>query len=155
MALQRVREYLKNFNMDSRIIELGESSSTVCEAAHALGTTESQIAKTLSFYVGEIPILVVVRGDAKIDNSKFKHTFGCKCHMIPADEVEEAIGHAPGGVCPFGVNKNVNVYLDESLKEFATVFPAAGSSNSAIEMTIDELEKTSNYVSWIDVSKVV
>lgn len=154
MAIKKVKEYLKKYNLDKRIIELEESSATVAEAAKALHTENSRIAKTLSFIQTKGPILIVTRGDAKIDNHKFKEFFHEKAKMIPYDKVEEIIGHAPGGVCPFGINENVLVYLDESLKEFKTVFPACGSENSAIELSIKELEMTSNYVEWIDVSIV-
>jgi len=154
MAITRVRNYLKDFNMDSRILELDESSFTVKDAAHALKTEESRIAKTLSFYVEGRPILIVASGTAKIDNKKFKTKFGKHGgHMIPVEEVETIIGHEVGGVCPFGINDGVDVYLDESLKQFGTVFPAAGSTNSCIEMTIEELENTSKYKEWIDVTK--
>lgn len=154
MAIKKVKEYLKKYDLDKRIIELEESSATVIEAAKALHTENSRIAKTLSFIQSNGPILIVTRGDAKIDNHKFKEYFHEKAKMITFDEVEEIIGHAPGGVCPFGINENVSVYLDVSLKDFETVFPACGSENSAIELSIKELEMTSNYVEWIDVSKV-
>lgn len=153
MSLDRARNHLKKYNLEDRIIELEESSATVKEAAHALGTTETQIAKTLGFYVNDKPILIVLKGDAKIDNSKYKHIFKTKCHMIPFDEVETRIGHAVGGVCPFGINDGIDVYLDETLKEFDIVYPAAGSGNSAVKLTIDELEAASNYREWIDVAK--
>lgn len=154
MAINKVRNYLKNFGMDARIIELDESSATVKDAAHALNTEEGQIAKTLGFYIEGKPVLIVLRGDAKIDNRKFKDTFGKKGgHMIPLEKVEDVIGHEVGGVCPFGINNGVTVYLDSSLKQYNEVYPAAGSTNSAIKMTIEELEKTSNYTSWIDVVK--
>lgn len=153
MAIQKVRDHLKKYSLDDRIIELDSSSATVEEAAKALNTEPGKIAKTLSFKLDTKPILIVTKGDAKIDNQKYKSTFHHKASMIPYDEVENIIGHAPGGVCPFGVNGGVEVYLDESLKNYDTVFPAAGSSNSAIELTIEELERTSNYTAWIDVTK--
>ena len=144
MAIEKVRAYFNKFQMDEKILEFDVSSATVELAAEALHCEGKRIAKTMSFLVGDQPILIVTAGDTKIDNAKYKHLFGTKAKMIPADEVEQFIGHAIGGVCPFAVNENVKVYLDESLKRFHTVFPAAGSSNSAIEMTIPELEKYSN-----------
>ena len=153
MAIERVREYLKQFNIEEKIQEFEVSSATVQLAAAALGCEPERIAKTLSFMVDEKPILIVAAGDAKIDNSKYKAMFHTKAKMIHAEEVEGLIGHAVGGVCPFGINEGVTVYLDESLKRFTTVFPACGSSNSAIELTIPELEKYSGYDSWIDVCK--
>ena len=153
MAIERVREYLKQFNIEEKIQEFEVSSATVQLAAAALGCEPERIAKTLSFLVDEKPILIVAAGDAKIDNPKYKAMFHTKAKMIHAEEVEGLIGHAVGGVCPFGINEGVTVYLDESLKRFITVFPACGSSNSAIELTIPELEKYSGYDSWIDVCK--
>lgn len=153
MAIEKVKEYFKNYNMDHQILEFDVSSATVELAAEALHCEGKRIAKTMSFIVGEQPILIVTSGDTKIDNAKYKHFFGAKAKMIPGEEVEEIIGHAIGGVCPFAINENVKIYLDESLKRFETVFPAAGSSNSAIELTIPELEKYSNYLQWIDVCK--
>ncbi|HBA37753.1 MAG TPA: EBSC protein [Firmicutes bacterium] len=153
MSLSKVKEHLSHFGLEDNIIELEKSSATVKEAALALGTEEAQIAKTLSFYVDNKPILIVLKGDAKIDNAKYKSVFKTKCHMIPATEVEAAIGHSIGGVCPFGINAEATVYLDESLKEFETVYPAAGTSNSAVKLTIEELKRSSNYKEWIDVSK--
>ena len=153
MAIERVREYLKQFNIEEKIQEFEVSSATVQLAAAALGCEPERIAKTLSFMVDEKPILIVAAGDAKIDNPKYKAMFHTKAKMIHAEEVEGLIGHAVGGVCPFGINEGVTVYLDESLKRFTTVFPACGSSNSAIELTTPELEKYSGYDSWIDVCK--
>ena len=153
MSIEKVREYLKGFNADDKIIELSSSSATVELAAQALGCEGKRIAKTLSFNLGENCILVVAAGDAKIDNHNFKHTFGVKAKMLSFDEVEEKIGHAVGGVCPFAVNEGVKVYLDESLKCFDTVFPACGSSNSAIELSLSQLEQFSNFESWVDVCK--
>ncbi len=154
MSLQRVRNHLKKFDMDDRIIELSESTATVKDAASALRIEEGRIAKTLGFYVQKEPILILAKGDAHIDNKKFKAVFGKKGgHMIPFEEIEEVVGHAPGGVCPFGINDGVKVYLDISLKEYDEVFPAAGNSNSCVRLTIEELEKLSNYSEWIDVTK--
>ena len=152
MAIDKVKEYFKKYNINNIIKEFDVSSATVSEAAMALNTEEKRIAKTLSFKTKESIILVVLAGDAKISNSKYKNTFHEKAHMIPFDEVNELIGHPVGGVCPFAVNENVIVYLDESLKRFETVFPACGSPSSAIELTIEELEKYSNYVKWVDIS---
>lgn len=154
MALNDVKEYLKKYNADDRVIVLDESSATVSMAAHALHTTEERIAKTLSFKINDKVMLIVLAGDAKINNSKFKHFFHEKAHMLPFDEVEKLTGHPVGGVCPFAVKSGVEVYLDESLKRFETVFPACGSPASAIEVTIKELEEFSNPVGWTDVSTI-
>ena len=154
MSVDKVREYLKQFGAQDRIVETDLSSATVELAAKALGCEGERIAKTLSFKTPEGVILVVAAGDAKIDNKKYKAKFGCKAAMLKADEVEECVGYAVGGVCPFGVNEGVKVYLDESLKRFETVFPAAGSSNSAIELTLPELEKFSCAEEWVDVCKL-
>ena len=153
MSLNNVKEYFKKYNMEDRVIELSSSSATVKEAAEALGTEEALIAKTLSFIIEDKPILIVAAGDAKIDNSKYKGYFHTKAKMIPFEEVNNLIGHNPGGVCPFAIKENVTVYLDESLKRFDYVYPACGSSNSAIKLTIEELEKYSNYTTWVDVCK--
>jgi prolyl-tRNA editing enzyme YbaK/EbsC (Cys-tRNA(Pro) deacylase) len=153
MSLDKVKNYFKEYKIDNRIIELSTSTATVKEAAESLHTEEARIAKTLSFIVEDKPILIVTAGDAKIDNSKYKGLFHQKAKMIPFEEVNTLIGHNVGGVCPFAINKEVIVYLDESLKRFETVYPACGSSNSAIELTIKELEKYSNYNNWIDVCK--
>ena len=153
MAIERVREYLKQWNAQDKIQEFEVSSATVELAAQALHCEGKRIAKTLSFYQGEECVLIVAAGDAKVDNAKYKARFGTKAMMIPAAEVEEKIGHAVGGVCPFAVNNGVKIYLDESLKRFATVFPACGSSNSAIELTIPELMAYADTDAWIDVCK--
>lgn len=153
MAIEKVREYFKAFGMEDRILEFDVSSATVELAAQAVGCEPERIAKTLSFMLPEGPILIVAAGDAKIDNRKFKDQFHTKAKMLTPDEVVEFVGHAIGGVCPFGINEGVTVYLDESLKRFETVFPACGSSNSAIELTIPDLEKYSGYSAWIDVCK--
>lgn len=155
MAIDRVREYFKKWNMEDRIMEFDVSSATVELAAAALHCEGARIAKTLSFHVGEQAILIVTAGDTKIDNAKYKATFGTKAKMLSFEEVEPLIGHGVGGVCPFGINDGVKVYLDESMKRFQTVFPACGSSNSAIELTISELEQYSGYERWVDVCKVV
>lgn len=155
MAIEKVRAYFKTKGIEDRIQEFEVSSATVALAAQALGCDENRIAKTLSFHVKEKVVLIVAAGDAKIDNSKYKAFFGAKAKMLAYEEAEELIGHAVGGVCPFAVNEGVEVYLDESLKRFETVFPACGSSNSAIELTLNELEEYSGYISWIDVCKIV
>lgn len=153
MSIERVKDYFKKYKKEKDIIELKESSATVADAAKALNTTEGEIAKTLSFLVDGKPILIVVEGTAKISNSLFKSFFHEKAHMIPYEEVENYIGHAPGGVCPFAINDDVVVYLDESLKIHDYVYPACGSGNSAIKLSIPELEKYSNFKEWIDVCK--
>lgn len=153
MAIEKVREYFKTFGMEDRILEFDVSSATVDLAAQAVGCEPERIAKTLSFMLPDGPILIVAAGDAKIDNRKFKDQFHTKAKMLTPDEVVELVGHAIGGVCPFGINEGVTVYLDESLKRFETVFPACGSSNSAIELTIPDLEKYSGYSAWINVCK--
>lgn len=153
MSIERVRAYFKQWNLEERILEFDTSSATVELAAAAVGCEPARIAKTLSFQVGERTVLVVAAGDAKIDNRKYKEQFHTKASMLKAEDVTGKIGHAVGGVCPFGVNPGVEVYLDVSMKRFPTVFPAAGSSNSAIEMTMDELEKYSGSLGWIDVCK--
>jgi len=155
MAIEKVKAYFKTKGMEDRIQEFEVSSATVALAAQALGCDENRIAKTLSFHVGDKVVLIVTAGDAKIDNPKYKSFFGAKAKMLAFEEAEELIGHAVGGVCPFAVNEVVEVYLDESLKRFETVFPACGSSNSAIELTINELEQHSGFISWIDVCKIV
>ncbi len=153
MAIDRVRAYLRTFGAEERILEFPVSSATVALAAQALGCEEARIAKTLSFAQGEGCILVVAAGDAKVDNAKFKARFAMKAKMLSPDDAQRLVGHAVGGVCPFGVNAGVPVYLDESLRRFATVFPACGSANSAIELTLEELERFSRAEGWVDVCK--
>lgn len=153
--IEKVREYLKRFGMDGKIIELPASSATVELAAKALSVEPCRIAKTLSFRAGDKVVLVVAAGDARVDNRKFKEFFGAKAKMLSAEEAEALVGHAVGGVCPFAVNEGVGVYLDVSLKRFRTVFPACGSSNSAIELTPEELaEYASGFMGWADVCKI-
>lgn len=154
MAIEKVREYFKKFGIEDRIQEFSVSSATVELAAQALGVEGARIAKSMSFKVDGKAILVIAAGDVKIDNKKFKAQFHTKAKMLSPDEVSELIGHAVGGVCPFAVNDGVSTYLDESLRRFETVFPACGSSNSAIELTIPELEKYSNFIQWVDVCKL-
>ena len=153
MSIERVKEYFGKFHMADRIQEFDVSSATVELAAQALNCEGCRIAKSLSFKVADKPIVIVVAGDAKVDNAKYKHQFGAKAKMLTVEEAVELIGHAVGGVCPFAVNEGVTVYLDESLKRFETVFPACRSSNSAIELTIEELETYSGYTEWVNVCK--
>lgn len=153
MAIERVKAYFREQGMEERIQEFDTSSATVELAAAALHCEPQRIAKTLSFMVEGHAILVVAAGDAKIDNSKYKAQFGTKARMLSPEEAETLVGHAVGGVCPFAVNEGVDVYLDVSLKRFETVYPACGSSNSAIELTIPELEEHSGYIGWVDVCK--
>ena len=153
MAIEKVREYFKQYGMEDRILEMEQSSATVELAALAVGVEPARIAKTLSFKKGEETILVVTAGDRKIDNAKYKHYCGLKAKMLTPDEVLERVGHAIGGVCPFAVPKEVQVYLDESMKRFETVYPACGSGNSAIGLTCEELEKYSNSKAGVDVCK--
>ena len=153
MAIEKVKEYFIQLGIEDRLQEFEVSSATVDLAAAAVGCEPCRIAKTLSFMTEEGPILIVAAGDAKIDNPKYKAQFHTKAKMLTPDEAIELVGHAVGGVCPFAVNEGVKVYLDESMRRFETVFPAAGSANSAIELTLPELEKYSNAQGWIDVCK--
>ena len=156
MAIEKVREYLKNFGREKDILEFSVSSATVELAAQALNTEGARICKTLSFKSEDGCILVCAAGDARIDNKKFKTVFGLKAKMLTPEEVENFTGHQIGGVCPFGIeNKTVKVYCDESLKRFKTIFPACGSSNSAIELTPDELYCYSKSSGWVDVAKLL
>ena len=152
MSVEKVREYLMPYGVADRMREFEVSSATVELAALAVGVEGARIAKTLSFKVGEDPILIVAAGDAKVDNSKYKHFFGAKAKMLTAEEAVERIGHAVGGVCPFCLKSGVRVYLDESLRRFETVYPACGDAASAVELTLPELEKLSGG-SWVDVCK--
>lgn len=153
MSIETVRRHLMKWNAHNRIMEFDTSSATVELAALAVNCEPERIAKTLAFKVGDRPVLIVTAGDAKISNPKYKERFKSKPKMLSPDELPKLIGHEIGGVCPFGVNEGVDIYLDVSLKRFNTVFPACGSSNSAIEVTLDELEKFSNYKEWVDVCK--
>lgn len=153
MAIEKVKDYFRQYGIEDRIQEFSVSSATVELAAQALHCEPCRIAKTLSFSVDGQAILIVMAGDAKIDNPKYKARFATKAKMLSPEEAQTLIGHAVGGVCPFGINEGVTVYLDESLKRFQTVFPACGSSNSAIELSIGELETYSKSAAWIDVSK--
>ena len=153
MSFERARAHFEKWNMQDRVLVAETSSATVALAAQAFGVEEARIAKTLSFLVDDAPVLIVAAGDVRVDNRKFKDAFHTKAKMLTPQQAEELIGHAVGGVCPFGVNGGVKVYLDESLRRFETVFPACGSSNSAIELTIPELEETSGALGWVDVKK--
>lgn len=153
MAIEKVREYLRQYGRENDILEFDSSSATVELAANLLGVIPARIAKTISLYSGDSCVLVVAAGDAKIDNAKYKAMFNTKPRMLAADDVERLTGHAVGGVCPFAVPQDTPVYLDVSLKRFDTVFPACGSSNSAIELTLDELFKYARGIEWVDVCK--
>ena len=153
MSLERARTYLEQKGFAGHLIIPEHSSATVAEAAEALGCEPGMIAKTLSFLQDDKPVLILAEGMARIDNKKYKARFGCKAKMIPGDQVEALIGHDIGGVCPFGVNEGVTVYLDESLKLHDTVFPAAGSDHSAVRLTIEELEQCCEFADWVDVCK--
>lgn len=152
MSLVKVKEYFREYGIDDEIIEVDGISATVMQAAHALGVESNQIAKTLAFMLDE-PILIVMSGDAKIDNHKYKEYFGKKAKMIPQEDLDSLIGHKIGGVCPFAIKDGVKVYLDFSLKANRYVYPACGSENSAIKLSIEQLEKYSSYVEWVNVTK--
>ena len=153
MAFEKAKQYLETYGLAERIIVTERSSATVAEAAEAIGCEEGMICKTLSFLQGEAPVLILANGLARIDNRKYKDRFGCKAKMIPAEQVGPLVGHEIGGVCPFGVNEGVTVYLDESLKKHEIVYPAVGTDHSGVKLTIPELEKCSGYTAWIDVCK--
>lgn len=153
MSLEKAKEYLKSISLDDKIMEFSVSSATVKDAAIAVGCTEDEIAKSLTFLTSDGPIMILASGNSKIDNSKFKAEFHTKATMIPFDDVEKLIGHAVGGVCPFGINDGVKVYLDVSLKKYSIVYPAAGNDKSAVKLSIDELEKASKFNKWVDVCK--
>ena len=153
MSLEKAKADLDKKGFLDHVIELADSTATVAEAAEALGVEPGMIAKTMSFLQGDAPVLILTEGTAKIDNHKYKETFHVKAKMIPFDEVEEKIGHAPGGVCPFGINDGVKVYLDESLRQFETVYPAAGNDHSAVRLTIPELEQAAGARGWVDVCR--
>lgn len=154
MSIEKGKAYFRQFGMESRVLEFEQSSATVELAAQAVGVEPARIAKTLSFKSGESCILILAAGDARIDNHKFKEKFHMKAKMPSPEEVLELVGHPVGGVCPFGINEGIDVYLDESLKRFETVFPAVGSGNSAIELNMEELWKYSNALEWINVCKL-
>ncbi len=155
MSIEKARKYLEQFNLADRVLEFSVSSATVKDAAIAVGCTEGEIAKSLTFIVDGSPIMILADGTAKIDNSKFKAEFHTKATMIPFDDVERLIGHVVGGVCPFGINDGVKVYLDNSLKKYSIVYPAAGNDKSAVKLGIEELEKASKFIKWVDVCKVI
>ena len=154
MSVDHVREYLKQFQAEDRVLEFTVSSATVELAAAALNCEPGRIAKTLSFMVNDTPILIVFAGDARIDNPKYKHHFGVKARMMSAEQIEQYTGLHFGGVCPFGIPESIAIYLDESLRRFDPVYPAAGSSNSAVRVSCDELEQFSRAKGWINVSKL-
>ena len=151
MAFEKAKAYLEEFGLADRIIVTEHSSATVAEAAEALGCEEAMIAKTLSFLQGDRPVLILADGLARIDNRKYKDRFGCKARMIPAEQVETLVGHDIGGVCPFGVNEGVRIFLDESLRKHETVYPAAGTDHSGVRLTITELELCCRHPEWVDV----
>lgn len=153
MSFEKAKAHLKKYALADRITEFDVSSATVAQAALAIGCREAEIAKTLSFAVGEETVLIVAAGDVKIDNAKFKAQFHTKAKMLPFDSVEEKTGHAPGGVCPFGINSGVRVFADQSLRRFETVYPAAGSANSAVRLSVDELYTAAECEDWVDVCK--
>ncbi len=154
MSIEKVRKYFKQFGIENKIMEFNVSSATVELAAKALNCEAKRIAKTLSFLIDGKPILIVTAGDTKIDNMKYKTQFHSKAKMIPYEDVEKMTGYKAGGVCPFAVNEGIDVFLDNSLKRFNSVFPACGSANSTIELTMEELEKYSRPKQWIDVCKI-
>ena len=153
MSMEKARAHLAKYGLEDRIIETGESSATVALAVEALGCAPEHIAKTLSFVNGESALLILAAGTARIDNAKFKARFGMKAKMLPAEVVEEIIGHGVGGVCPFGVNPGIPVYLDESLKTYDIVYPAAGNAASGVRLTVDELFTASEALGFVDVCK--
>ena len=153
MSQERAEKYLESRGFLDHVIRLEASTATVAEAADALGVEPGMIAKTMSFLLDDQPILILTEGTARVENRKYKDTFHIKAKMIPFEEVEQWIGHAPGGVCPFGINDGVKVYLDESLRRFETVYPAAGGAHSAVKLTIPELEEVAEAVGWVDVCK--
>ncbi|NJP39704.1 YbaK/EbsC family protein [Oscillospiraceae bacterium HV4-5-C5C] len=154
MSISNVRSYLKQYGLDQRIREFSVSSATVQLAAEALGCDPDRIAKSLTFMVNEQPTMVVMSGKTRVNNARFRAAFDTKAKMLSPWQVETLVGHAVGGVCPFALKPGVRVYLDQSLRQYATVFPACGSSNSAIELSISELECCSGYISWVDVGQV-
>ena len=155
MSIEKAKAYLSALGFADHIIELAASTATVAEAAQALGVQPGMIAKTMSFLQGDKAVLILTEGTAKVDNRKYKDTFHMKAKMIPFGDVERLIGHAPGGVCPFGVPDDVNVYLDESLRQFDTVYPAAGNDHSAVKLTLPELEQAANAKGWVNVCKEI
>ena len=153
MAVEKVKVHLKKYGLDGKIVELSSSLATVCDAAESLGCSESEIAKSMAFSLSDGYIVVVMSGDVRIDNSKYKATFHEKAHMVSPEILESVIGHPMGGVCPFALNEGVKVYLDESLKRFSRVYPSCGSIHNAIGLTLEELERASEYTGWVDITK--
>ena len=153
MAVEKVKEHLKKYGLDGKIVELSSSLATVCDAAESLGCSESEIAKSMAFSLSDGYIVVVMSGDVKIDNSKYKATFHEKAHMVSPELLESVIGHPMGGVCPFALKEGVKIYLDESLKRFSKIYPSCGSIHNAIGLTLEELERASKYTEWIDITK--
>lgn len=153
MSIDKVRSYFSQYGMEGRILEFPTSSATVEQAAKTLGVSPMRIAKTLSFSTDDGTVLLLAAGDARVDNQKYRNYFGCKARMLPSDQVERIVGHGVGGVCPFGISPDIEVFTDISLQRFSTVFPACGSSNSAIELTCDELFRHAQSSAWIDVCK--
>lgn len=153
MSFEKAFEHLKKYQLEDRVIVFPVLTSTVKEAANALGSKEGEIAKSLAFLVNDKAVLVIAAGDQKIDNAKFKMEFNVKAKMIAFNEVGNIIGHDAGGVCPFGVNEGVSVYLDESLKKYEIVYPACGSHNSAVKLTIEDIMRASEYIKWVNVCK--
>ena len=155
MSQERAEKYLESRGFLDHVIRLEASTATVADAAAALGVEPGMIAKTMSFLQDDQPVLILTEGTARVENRKYKDTFHIKAKMIPFEEVEQWIGHAPGGVCPFGINDGVKVYLDESLRRFETVYPAAGDAHSAVKLTIPELEEVAGAVGWVDVCREI
>ncbi len=153
MAVEKVKVHLKKYGLDGKIVELSSSLATVHDAAESLGCSESEIAKSMAFSLSDGYIVVVMSGDVRIDNSKYKATFHEKAHMVSPEILESVIGHPMGGVCPFALNEGVKVYLDESLKRFSRVYPSCGSIHNAIGLTLEELERASEYTGWVDITK--
>lgn len=153
MAVEKVKVHLKKYGLDGKIVELSSSLATVHDAAESLGCSESEIAKSMAFSLSDGYIVVVMSGDVRIDNSKYKATFHEKAHMVSPEILESVIGHPMGGICPFALNEGVKVYLDESLKRFSRVYPSCGSIHNAIGLTLEELERASEYTGWVDITK--
>ena len=153
MAVEKVKVHLKKYGLDGKIVELSSSLATVSDAAQSLGCSEAEIAKSMAFSLSDGYIVVVMSGDVRIDNSKYKATFHEKAHMVSPEILESVIGHPMGGVCPFALNEGVKVYLDESLKRFSRVYPSCGSIHNAIGLTLEELERASEYTGWVDITK--
>ena len=154
MSAEKVKKFFAELGESEKVQEFEDSTATSEQAAQVLNCQLGQIAKTISVFVDKKPLLILMSGDMKLDNKKFKNQFGCRPRMIPVDEVENLIGHAVGGVCPFAVNEGVQIYLDESLRRFEVIFPAAGSSNSLVKLNLSEIEKYIKFVGWVDVSKL-